>query len=504
MVAKHTAHHDIWEYRALRPHLLTKGETFPEGGYDGVPDKKVKNRPHVASWPNVPALQTPSAKGEAGGIERFVTARLSKMKLRAAIMKLVVTGDLPFRIVELNAGVIPSRWTVARNTVVLADLALEAAIAELASTTCAVPYSTDMWTGPNGKAYMVLTGHFMSEQWELRQVILAFVEMPDGHGGKDIATAVEKVVEQWKLQTRCLGLTTDNASANVVALRHLSEEGDFSGCMSHIVNLAVQSGLGVESMQGPLKKVLDIASWVGMSPKRGAAFIALQVQNGPLPNGPHKLVQDSPVRWGSTHEMVLRFLLLRPFIDMHFAREQGSTYPTVSMVLPYFNGLIDSLEKKLHTGTHELVRPLMAAALQHLKKYEFAVGEEYRIATFLDPSMKAEYFRMTNWELQHPGIVACEGGRLKPRRSADTVVSLVRCRVEEYQARAARDAPTPPPAPPAAVVTPFEDDDDEFVFSRAQLRSGEQAPPELALEGEGLDKGDNEEVVAVAGGGGVE
>ncbi|CAI5526635.1 unnamed protein product [Closterium sp. Naga37s-1] len=428
---------------------------------------------------------------------------------------------------------------MARDTVVLADLALEAAIAELASTTCAVSYSTDTWTGPNGKAYMVLTGHFVSVQWELRQVILAFVEMPGRHGGNEIAKAVEKVVVQWKLQTCCLGLTTDNASANVVALRHLAEEGEFSGYFSEKAHYRVSTAA------------------------------------------------------------------------------EGSTYPTVSMVLPYFYALIDSLEKKLHTGTHELVRPLMSAALGHLKQYEFAIGDEYWIATFLDPSMKAKYFRMTHWELMHPGIVARDGGRLKPRMSADRVVSLVRRRVEEYQARAAREAPTPPPAPAAAVVTPFEDDDDEFVFSRAQLqkrvsasaaaraggggtsvgdevdrylaelpvsdvpalqywqrarnmdtlrqmardylaipatsaaserafsmgrnlislhrhrlntervsasmtlrswytshpgksigeepgRSGQQAPPELALEGEGLDEGDEEEAVAVGGGTGVE
>ncbi|CAI7798200.1 unnamed protein product, partial [Closterium sp. NIES-54] len=67
------------------------------------PDRKVVNWPHVASWPKLPVVQTPSAKGEAGGIERFVTGRLSKLKLRAAITKLVVTCDLPFRIVELDA-----------------------------------------------------------------------------------------------------------------------------------------------------------------------------------------------------------------------------------------------------------------------------------------------------------------------------------------------------------------------------------------------------------------
>ncbi|CAI7801727.1 unnamed protein product [Closterium sp. NIES-53] len=270
-------------------------------------------------------------KHTAGGIERFVTARLSKLKLRAAITKLVVTGDLPFRIVELDVGVIPSRWTVARDTVVLADLVLEAAIAELASTTCAVSYSTDMWTGPNGKAYMVLIGHFVSVQWELRQVILAFVEMPGRHGGKEIAKAVEKVVVQWKLQTRCL----------------VPKPGPFCFCPHH-------------NTLGTTKEEKE--KWRGL--------------------------RVTDVEWEALGALDG---FLRPFARVSTAAE-GSTYPTVSMVLPYFYALIDSLEKKLHTGTHELVRPLMSAALGHLKQYEFAIGDEYWIGTFLDPSMKAEYF----------------------------------------------------------------------------------------------------------------
>ncbi|CAI7854032.1 unnamed protein product [Closterium sp. NIES-54] len=74
--------------------------------------------------------------------------------------------------------------------------------------------------------------------------------------------------------------------------------------------------------------------------------------------------------------------------------------------------------------------------------------------------------------------------------SADRVVSLVRRRVEEYQARAAREAPTPPPAPAAAVVTPFEDDDDEFVFSRAQLQKRVSASAAARAGGGGTSVGD--------------
>ncbi|CAI7880934.1 unnamed protein product [Closterium sp. NIES-54] len=160
------------------------------------------------------------------------------------------------------------------------------------------------------------------------------------------------------------------------------------------------------------------------------------------------------------------------------------------MVQPYFYALIDSLEKKLHTGTHELVHPLMSAALGHQKQYKFAIGDEYWIATFLDPSMKAEYFKMIQWELMHPGIVASDGGQLNPRMSADRVVSLVRRRVEEYQPRAAREAPTPPPPPVAAVVTPFEDDKEEFVFSSSQLQKRVSASAAARAGGGGTSVGD--------------
>ncbi|CAI7876704.1 unnamed protein product [Closterium sp. NIES-53] len=513
MVAKHTAHHDIWQYRSLRPHLLTKGETFSEGGYDRVPDKKVVNWPHVASWPNLPVVQTPSAKGEAGGVERFVTVRLSKLKLHAAITKLVVTGDLPFRIVELDAGVIPSRWTVARGTVVLADLALDAAIAELASTTCAVSYITDMWTGPNGKAYMVLRGHFVSVQWELRQMILAFVEMPGRHGGKEIAKAVEKVVVQWKLQTRCLSLTTDNASANVVALRHLVEEGEFSGyfskkahyrCLSHIVNLAVQSGLGVESMTVPLKKVREITTWVGMSPQREAAFIALQVRHGVLPNGPHKLVQDSPTRWGSTHEMVKRFLLLRPFIDMHFACEQARAAREAPTPPPAAAGVtpFEEDDGEFVFSRAQLQKRVSASAAARVGGGGTTVGDE--VDWYLAELPVSDVPALQHWQRarnmdtlrqmarDYLAIPATSAASERAFSMGRDLISLHMHRLNTEHVSASMTLRSWYTSHPGKSI------------GEEPGRSGEQAPPELALEGEGLDEGDEEEAVAVGGGTGVE
>ncbi|CAI7785139.1 unnamed protein product [Closterium sp. NIES-53] len=39
---------------------------------------------------------------------------------------------------------------------------------------------------PNGKVYVVLIGHRVTDKWELHQVMLAFRNMTGGHGAEDI------------------------------------------------------------------------------------------------------------------------------------------------------------------------------------------------------------------------------------------------------------------------------------------------------------------------------
>ncbi|CAI6010399.1 unnamed protein product [Closterium sp. NIES-65] len=118
-----------------------------------------------------PGWQLAKGKGMAtggghgsGGMERWMTTKLTSVQLRQAITKLVVTCDLPFRIVEAEAfrellillnrncaqkNFIPSRWTVSRDTVVYAAAALQSAIAEMLAKEgelgCRVSFTIDMW-----------------------------------------------------------------------------------------------------------------------------------------------------------------------------------------------------------------------------------------------------------------------------------------------------------------------------------------------------------------------
>ncbi|CAI7841925.1 unnamed protein product [Closterium sp. NIES-54] len=457
----------VWHHRHHTPSVHLPGETFPRGGYKGVPDGYVDGWPYAKSWPHL-AKKKGTAFGGArgsGGMERFMTTKLSTEELRQAIAKLVVTCDLPFRIVESEAVSVPC-------------LLYEGVLA-------------------------------------LRTMVLEFREMLGRHGGREMAQVVDETIVQWGLEGRCLGFTTDNASSNIAAFKRMSEEGGgqcfFNSrmhfrCLAHVINLAVQAALAVDSIRKLLKILREMASWIGFSPQRSGSFLGLQrtlnsQANPATPKPALKLVQDSPTRWGSTHDMVERAGVLQNPITVFFAQTQGlsktdkkveslrktdadwetlqavktflspfakvskaaegTAYPTVSMVVPYYNGLIDAMESRLAKGPSPTLQPMIVAALSHLKKYAYITSNEYWIATFLDPSMKAAWFDNAHWEKLHPET--------------------------DRRARAAELAPRPTPLAPVAEEEDgdeAEDDDDaQFVPSRRRLAARLSASQEAGAGG---------------------
>ncbi|CAI7733466.1 unnamed protein product, partial [Closterium sp. NIES-54] len=134
-------------------------------------------------------------------------------------------------------------------------------------------------------------------------------------------------------------------------------------------------------------------------------------------------------------------------------------------------------------GPSPTLQPMIVAALSHLKKYAYIASNEYWIATFLDPSMKAAWFDDAHWEKLHPETKR----RVRPRPASGEVIKLVRDRVAEYQARAAELAPRPTPLAPVAEEEDGdeeEDDDDvQFLPSRRRLAARLSASQEAGAGG---------------------
>ncbi|CAI5932467.1 unnamed protein product [Closterium sp. NIES-65] len=134
---------------------------------------------------------------------------------------------------------------------------------------------------------------------------------------------------------------------------------------------------------------------------------------------------------------------LAPFNAVSKVAER-SLYPTISMVIPSYNDMLDGLEAKRQGRPSMLVMEMTVAALGHFKKYVYASSDDLLIATFLDPATREGYFALGTWENRHPELVS-QGGRRRARGPVmvDEILILVRTRVEAYQAHGGGGAALP-------------------------------------------------------------
>ncbi|KAH7834900.1 hypothetical protein Vadar_020755 [Vaccinium darrowii] len=82
--------------------------------------------------------------------------------------------------------------------------------------------TTDLWKSTTQKIqYMVVTGHFMDDNWKLQKRVLNFCNVPPPHTGVIVADALYKSIVDWGIEDKVSSITVDNATYNDVALRNL-------------------------------------------------------------------------------------------------------------------------------------------------------------------------------------------------------------------------------------------------------------------------------------------
>ncbi|KAK0596052.1 hypothetical protein LWI29_012409 [Acer saccharum] len=107
------------------------------------------------------------------------------------------------------------------------------------------------WTSVYDIDYMVLTAHFIDDEWRLQKKMLNFSVIPD-HKGETIGETIESCLLAWGIE-RVFAITVDNVSENVVGINLMKEkfksrnvdgivlEGEFLllQCFTHSVNSIV-------------------------------------------------------------------------------------------------------------------------------------------------------------------------------------------------------------------------------------------------------------------------
>ncbi|CAI5489085.1 unnamed protein product [Closterium sp. Naga37s-1] len=237
-----------------------------------------------------------------------------------------------------------------------------------------VTLTTDIWTSENNVAFMVVTAHRVTSDFQLQQMVIDFRPLEGRHTGDKIASELEEVIGEWALGGgEFFGLTTDNAENNNRAIRLLAGVPDDTPgsrprvpplmslarhfkCVAHVLNLAVQYATKVEPVAEALRRLRAVASYIGWSVQRSERFFDIQkryaatlaetqagdgaeeggerqAEGGTVERGGTqaeggssarkrptdlRLIVDSDTRWGSTLEMVVRGCELSIPLTMYF------------------------------------------------------------------------------------------------------------------------------------------------------------------------------------------
>ncbi|CAG8842323.1 32534_t:CDS:1, partial [Racocetra persica] len=116
----------------------------------------------------------------------------------------------------------------------------------------------NFWTSLKMKNFIAITIHFIDNNWKLQHFVLDIFQFKGSHTGQLIADKIYNLLEEFQIETKIIGLTTDNAANMIFAANYLQDKLILNNfchyrCIAHILNLVVSAGLNL--LDNSIKKL---------------------------------------------------------------------------------------------------------------------------------------------------------------------------------------------------------------------------------------------------------
>ncbi|WJX09507.1 cellulase [Trifolium repens] len=270
-----------------------------------------------------PSQTVLSFQDSKGSGTEVVAVQFDSELCRQALARMLIVDELPFSFVE-NEGFryfmsvtqprfkLPGRMAIARDCLNLYTSEKHKLRNIFTKTNQSVSLTTDTWTSVQNINYMVLTAHFIDENWKMHKRILNFCPITS-HRGEVIGKKIEKCLEGWMID-KVFTITVDNASSNDLAISYLKNrmedwnshplKGEYLHvrCCAHILNLVVGDGLKLKDMHTSISKIRSAVRFVRGSASRLDRF-KVCVKEARIQD--KSTVQyDCATRWNSTYIML--------------------------------------------------------------------------------------------------------------------------------------------------------------------------------------------------------
>ncbi|CAN1153645.1 Putative AC transposase [Linum perenne] len=273
---------------------------------------------------------------------------------------------------------------------------------------------------------MVITAHFVDNDWVLQSRILRFLYVPSPHTNDVLCDVLLECLIEWDIERKLNAVTVDNCTTNDAMIRALTgklEEETLilrgtllhMRCAAHILNLVVQDGLSV--IEGCIESVRDsVIHWTA-SPKRRQKFTDA-VRHSHITSS-LELVLDCKTRWNSTYLMLSTALIYRDaffrlklrdpsYTSMPSDEEwdlahdiclklamfhevtkvfSGTIYPTSNLLFPSICEVKVALRGWIMTSG-EVIKKMAEKMLKKFDRYWEVIEGPMAIAIVLDPRYK--------------------------------------------------------------------------------------------------------------------
>ncbi|KAK3225357.1 hypothetical protein Dsin_005219 [Dipteronia sinensis] len=235
----------------------------------------------------------------------------NKEDTRKALAEMLIADELPFRFVEKRGFRKCGRIIVRDIFQIYVDMETSL-MKQFRESKVRVCLTTDTWTSIQNINYMVVTAHFIDEQWHLQKRILSFTQIFD-HRGETIGKFIEQVLLNLGID-RIFTITMDNASSNKTTILYVKRklkswnadglilDGNYLHlrCCAHIVNFIVNDGL--KEMHDSVVAIRNAVKFVKYSPSSFENF-KKYVEREKIQNKGF-VVLYVPTRWNSTYLML--------------------------------------------------------------------------------------------------------------------------------------------------------------------------------------------------------
>ena len=183
---------------------------------------------------------------------------------------------------------------------------------KLQSDAFSLALTTDIWTSSSTEAYISLTCHFLTSQWEFVDCVLATRSFPDHHTGENISCSIKEVLAAYKIADSSVSSIVHDQGSNMRCATDLLQiEKGWTGvnCSAHILQLCIADGFknntSIDRALGAARKL------VGHFHHSTLATAELYKQQSQMNMNHQKLKIDCITRWNSTLYMIQRLVANR-------------------------------------------------------------------------------------------------------------------------------------------------------------------------------------------------